>query len=101
MEADDIVVDGATEAVAAAVGVESEKVIAILVGFADPQFADDAAFDQRFFHCEALPAVRRLWRSLRASSTTERHRLSATINVYIAMQQSFGKPNTRAPQRTL
>ena len=69
--ADDIVVDGAAEAVAAAVGVESEQVIAILVGFADPQFADHAAFTRGSSIVEAFPAVRRLWRSLLASSTTD------------------------------
>ena len=38
----------AAETVAPAFGVEPQQMIAILVGFADPQFPDQAAIGQRF-----------------------------------------------------
>jgi hypothetical protein len=80
--------------------VETQQVVAIGVGFADPQFADHAAIGQRFVHLEspqchvALPGLRFLpWRH---RDTPE----SPQQDLYGALQQKndykrfFRKPSS-------
>ena len=47
---DDLVGHRAGKAAVPALGIEAKQVIAIGVGFADPQFAHDAAVGQKFLH---------------------------------------------------
>ncbi len=48
--ADEVVGYAAAEPAAPAVAVEPQQVVAVFVGFADPQFADHAAFGKNFLH---------------------------------------------------
>src|SRR5262245_31530812 len=54
--AHELVGHGAGEAVAPAVGIETQQVVAIGVGFADPQFADHGAVGQRVAH-RSTPSI--------------------------------------------
>ena len=66
MPGDEVVGHRAGKAPAPAVAVEAEQVVAIGVGFADPQFADHAAVGQRLVHFgspygHVVPVCRSFW----------------------------------------
>ena len=48
--ADELIRHAAAEPAVPAFAVEAQQMVAVVVGFADPQFADEAAIGERFLH---------------------------------------------------
>ncbi|MGB7037644.1 MAG: hypothetical protein WBD71_19205 [Xanthobacteraceae bacterium] len=70
--ADEVIRHGAAEPVAPALGIQPKYVVAVCVSFADPQFADDAAFGKNFAQLALLALVADEARLLASSPESKR-----------------------------
>ena len=93
--ADEFVRHAAAEPAVAAVGVEPQQVVAVLLGFAHPELADDAAVGEGFLHSGLLtltvqrPSVE--FHSLDAGSRSGQ----PANQPIVALQHKYGKPGRK------